>query len=68
MCAKKEGICPPLIINQNIIIMKYVDFVNAFYELDCSEQRQFLFDHLDYLNNYDIIEYLESIGYSVTCV
>ena len=68
MCAKKEGICPPLIINQNIIIMKYADFVNAFNELDCSEQRQFLFDHLDYLNNYDIIEYLESIGYSVTCV
>ena len=47
---------------------KYCDFVDAFHKLDCSEQRQFLFDHLDYLNNYDIIEYLESIGYSVTCV
>ena len=68
MCAKKEGICPPLIINQlNIFIMsKYCDFVDAFHELDCSEQRQFISDHLDYAKIKDILEYLEGIGYNVS--
>lgn len=66
MCQKKEGVCPPLIINQNIIIMKYTDFIDAFLELDTSEQRQFISDYLDYANIKDIVEYLEGIGYDVS--
>ena len=47
--------------------MKYADFVNAFNELDCSEKRQFVYDNLGCVNNYDLIEYLEALGYSVSC-
>ncbi|MGN1173612.1 MAG: hypothetical protein ACI4SO_07480 [Muribaculaceae bacterium] len=47
--------------------MKYEDFVKAFNELDLLEQRDFVYGHLNCLNNYDIIEYLESFGYSVIC-
>ena len=46
--------------------MKYTDFVDAFLELDTSEQRQFIFDYLDYANIKDIVEYLEGIGYDVS--
>ena len=45
---------------------KYCDFVDAFHELDCSEQRMFINDHLDYANIKDILEYLEGIGYNVS--
>lgn len=46
--------------------MKYTDFVEAFLELDTSEQRQFISDYLDYANIKDILEYLERIGYDVS--
>lgn len=56
---------------------KYCDFVDAFHELDSSDQRLFINGHLDYASTESILRYLKRLGvpkaeyahvYFCTCV